>query len=103
MNKNTGDDAKNYVNQYLALDGVDGQNDLILMPQELPAKAELEIVYTVNGKEESSTVKLSDLNIKEWVMGQRYTYNITLGYDLIFVGATVDSWEAEQDVNIPIN
>ena len=73
------------------------------MPQELPAEAELEIVYTVNGKEESSTVKLSDLKIKEWVMGTRYTYNITLGYDLIYVGATVERWEAEQDVNIPIN
>lgn len=103
LNNNTGEDAIDYVNQYLALDGVDGQNDLILMPQELPAEAELEIVYTVNGKEESSTVKLSDLKIKEWVMGQRYTYNITLGYDLIYVGATVDRWETEQDVNIPIN
>lgn len=105
LNKNTGDDAKNYVNQYLALDGVDGQNDLILMPQVLPDEAELEIVYTVNGKEESSTVKLSDLNIKEWVMGQRYTYNITLGYDLILVGATVKNWDEEEDDddNIPIN
>lgn len=103
LNKNTGDDAKNYINQYLALDGVDGQNDLILMPQVLPDEAELEIVYTVNGKEESSTVKLSDLNIKEWVMGQRYTYNITLGYDLILVGATVKNWDEEDDVNIPIN
>jgi hypothetical protein len=103
LNKNTGDDAKNYINQYLALDGVDGQNDLILMPQVLPDEAELEIVYTGNGKEESSTVKLSDLNIKEWVMGQRYTYNITLGYDLILVGATVKNWDEEDDVNIPIN
>lgn len=88
---------------YLTLDGVTGQNDLILMPQVLPDKAELEIVYTVNGKEESSTVKLSDLNIKKWEMGKRYTYNITLGYDLILVGATVKNWDEEDDVNIPIN
>lgn len=88
---------------YLTLDGVTGQNDLILMPQELPSEAELEIVYTVNGKEESSTVKLSDLNIKKWEMGKRYTYNITLGYDLILVGATVKNWDEEDDVNIPIN
>lgn len=88
---------------YLTLDGVTGQNDLILMPQVLPDKAELEIVYTVNGKEESSTVKLSDLNIKEWEIGKRYTYNITLGYDLILVGATVKNWDEEDDVNIPIN
>ena len=90
---------------YLELDddNIKGHNDLILMPQELPAEAELEIVYTVNEKEESSTVKLSDLKIKEWEIGKRYTYNITLGYDLIYVGATVDRWETEQDVNIPIN
>ena len=105
LNKNTGDGAINYFNRYLALDGVTGQNDLILMPQELPSEAELVIEYMVNDKKESSTVKLSDLNIKEWEMGTRYTYNITLGYDLILVGATVDSWETEQEDedNIPIN
>lgn len=88
---------------YLALDGVDGQNDLILMPQELPSEAELVIEYMVNDKKESSTVKLSDLKIKEWEMGKRYTYNITLGYDLILVGATVDRWETEQEDYIQIN
>ncbi len=103
LNKNTGDGAINYVNRYLALDGVTGQNDLILMPQELPSEAELVIEYMVNDKKESSTVKLSDLKIKEWEMGTRYTYNITLGYDLILVGATVENWDEEDDVNIPIN
>jgi hypothetical protein len=73
------------------------------MPQLLPDEAELEIVYTVNGKEESSTVKLSDLKIKEWEIGKRYTYNITLGYDLILVGATVEKWEENDDINIPIS
>ena len=88
---------------YLTLDGVDGQNDLILMPQELPSEAELVIEYMVNDKKESSTVKLSDLKIKEWEMGKRYTYNITLGYDLILVGATVEKWEENDDINIPIS
>lgn len=87
---------------YLALDGVDGQNDLILMPQELPSEAELVIEYMVNDKKESSTVKLSDLNIKKWEIGKRYTYNITLGYDLILVGATVEKWE-ENGINTPIS
>lgn len=87
---------------YLTLDGVDGQNDLILMPQELPSEAELVIEYMVNDKKESSTVKLSDLKIKEWEMGKRYTYNITLGYDLILVGATVEKWE-ENGINTPIS
>lgn len=103
LNNNTGEDAIDYVNQYLVLDGVTGQNDLILMPQELPDEAVIMIEYTVNDSTESSTVKLSDLNIKEWEMGKRYTYNITLGYDLILVGATVEKWEENDDINIPIS
>ena len=52
--------------------------------------------------EVQTTVKLEDLT-SQWVMGTRYTYNITLGYDLIYVGATVDRWETEHDENIPMN
>jgi hypothetical protein len=103
LNNNTGEDAIDYVNQYLVLDGVTGQNDLILMPQELPDEAVIMIEYTVNDSTESSTVKLSDLNIKEWEIGKRYTYNITLGYDLILVGATVEKWEEDDDNYTPIS
>ena len=88
--------------------------DIILMPQEFIFKnengevvgysdAEIVIEYTVNESTQSSTVKLSDLKIKEWEMGKRYTYNITLGYDLILVGATVEKWEDGNTDDIPIN
>lgn len=99
---------------YLTLDGVTGQNDLILMPQEfvkvvdgsdvvVNSDAEIVIEYTVNDSPQSSTVKLSDIITYKWEIGKRYTYNITLGYDLILVGATVEKWEENDDINIPIS
>lgn len=98
---------------YLTLDGVNGQNDLILMPQEfvkvvdgsdvvVNSDAEIVIEYTVNDSPQSSTVKLSDIITYKWEIGKRYTYNITLGYDLILVGATVEKWE-ENGINTPIS
>lgn len=88
-------------------------NDIILMPQEFIFKEEGEVVgysdaeivinYSVNGTDQTpSVVKLSDLTEK-WEIGKRYTYNITLGYDLILVGATVEKWEENDDINIPIS
>lgn len=87
--------------------------DIILMPQEFIFKnengevvgysnAEIVINYDVNGTAQTpSVVKLSDLTEK-WEIGKRYTYNITLGYDLILVGATVDPW-TENGINTPIS
>lgn len=81
-------------------------SNIILLPQTMTDDAYITIKYKVGpvatAAEIESTVKLKSLT-SEWVMGTRYTYNITLGYDLIYVGATVDRWETEQDVNIPIN
>ena len=80
--------------------------NIILLPQTMTPYAYITIKYKVGdvntAAEVQTTVKLEDLT-SEWVMGTRYTYNITLGYDLIYVGATVDRWETEQDVNIPMN
>ena len=80
--------------------------NIILLPQTMTEAAYITIKYKVGdvntAEELESTVMIEDLT-SEWVMGTRYTYNITLGYDLIYVGATVDRWETEQDVNIPIN
>jgi hypothetical protein len=87
-------------------------NDIILMPQEFSNgssvingnNAEIVINYSLDGTPQSpTTVKLSDLKIKEWEMGKRYTYNITLGYDLILVGATVEKWEEDDDNYTPIS
>ena len=65
--------------------------------------AEIVINYDVNGTAQTpSVVKLSDLTENGWEIGKRYTYNITLGYDLILVGATVEKWE-ENGINTPIS
>ena len=86
------------------------ENDIILMPQEFSNgssvingnNAEIVINYSLDGTPQSpTTVKLSDLTT-EWEIGKRYTYNITLGYDLILVGATVEKWE-EIGINTPIS
>lgn len=85
-------------------------NDIILMPQMfkngssvINSDAEIVINYSLDGTPQSpTTVKLSDLTT-EWEIGKRYTYNITLGYDLILVGATVEKWEENDDINIPIS
>lgn len=83
--------------------------DIILMPQMfkngssvINSDAEIVINYSLGGTPQSpTTVKLSDLTT-EWEMGKRYTYNITLGYDLILVGATVEKW-TENGINTPIS
>ena len=83
--------------------------DIILMPQMfkngssvINSDAEIVINYSLDGTPQSpTTVKLSDLTT-EWEIGKRYTYNITLGYDLILVGATVETW-TENDINTPIS
>lgn len=81
-------------------------SNIILLPQTMTDDAYITIKYKVGpvatAAEIESTVKLKDLT-SEWVMGTRYTYNITLGYDLIYVGATVERWDTEADVNIPMN
>ncbi len=84
--------------------------DIILMPQMfkngssvINSDAEIVINYSLDGTPQSpTTVKLSDLTEK-WEIGKRYTYNITLGYDLILVGATVEKWEEDDDNYIPIS
>lgn len=84
--------------------------DIILMPQMfkngssvINSDAEIVINYSLDGTPQSpTTVKLSDLTT-EWEIGKRYTYNITLGYDLILVGATVEKWEEDDDNYIPIS
>ena len=80
--------------------------NIILLPQTMTTDAYITIKYKVGdvatAAEVETTVKLKDLT-SQWVMGTRYTYNITLGYDLIYVGATVERWDTEADVNIPMN
>lgn len=80
---------------------------LLLMPQLINDYDELSNLHTnldayitvgykvtISGHtyEQSATVRLSDLTDK-WEMGNRYIYNITIGYDTITFSPTVGEWE----------
>ena len=51
-----------------------------------------EVTISGHTYEQSATVRLSDLTDK-WEMGNRYTYNISIGYDVITFSPTVGEWE----------
>lgn len=90
---------------YLTLDEIKGQNDLILMPQVFNKGSDinynshirLEYVVTIGSSKftQEARIYLKDLS-EEWLLGNRYIYNITIGYDNITVGATSE-WV---DVNV---
>lgn len=51
-----------------------------------------EVTISGHTYEQSATVRLSDLTDK-WEMGNRYIYNISIGYDVITFSPTVGEWE----------
>lgn len=90
----------------------DGENEisnqLILMPQELPAEAIVKVTYTVNGNTHHKTAELrgwEDLSgnpVDAWEMGVRYTYRLvysssTAAKDKIYFSPSTDNW-VEHDV-----
>ena len=90
---------------YITLDEIQGQNDLIVMPQvfnkggvvNYNSHIRLEYVVTIGSSKftQEARINLKDLS-EEWLSGNRYIYNITIGYDNITVGATSE-WV---DVNV---
>lgn len=62
--------------------------------------AQISIDYTIATGSivvtQTATIKLSDLT-DNWGIGKRYVYNITIEYDRIIVGPTVEGWD---DVNV---
>ena len=78
----------------------DAQNNLITN-LDAYITVEYSVTVTVPGAdadadshsyEQSATVRLSDLTDK-WEMGNRYIYNISIGYDTITFSPTVSKWE----------
>lgn len=72
-------------------------NDVILLPQTLPADATIRVDYTmqtVTGSEipQYKEVAVSSLS-GEWVLGKRYTYNIIVGLDDIYFAPSVEDWQ----------
>ena len=91
-----------FTNESVILDGT-----MILMPQDLSDDAQLEIIYTVDGKERTKYVPLNVLEsttkgtISNWVMGTRYTY--CLHYQAqgkIFFAPSIDKWIDIDDIII---
>ena len=108
-----------YVSQLAAASG-NTCHQLLLMPQELPAEAYVEVDYTVNGKANSKTVFLKGLyttvqktdgdkveevkgeQINSWEIGKRYTYRLfysseSAAKDKIYFAPKTDTWG---DVNV---
>ena len=74
----------------------------ILLPQAFAEgnAALIKVDYTIKPTSmaeisQTATIPLYKLTT-EWVMGKRYTYNISIGYDTITISPTVIGWE---DVN----
>ena len=85
----------------ITLNNTDAQsansNDVILLPQILPADATIRVDYTmqtVTGSEipQYKEVPVSSLS-GEWVLGMRYTYNIIVGLDDIYFAPAVEDWQ----------
>ena len=52
------------------------------------AQTEIEIVYTIDGKQQKYVHTLTG----EWLMGYKYTYNYTINVNEIMFSCTVDEW-----------
>ena len=85
--------------------------NLILLPQPLTATKKLYIEYTItNGNvspwlEVAQTAEIALTNygqVTEWLRGNRYTYNITIGLDKIYFDPTVDAWDDVNAGNVTI-
>lgn len=97
----------------LDFDKVDGNvaYQLLLMPQDLSNDAIIEVVYTVNDKENTKEVNLKGLKsskvengslvetgtINSWEMGKRYTYQLhynqkSAAKDKIYFAPTTKEW-----------
>lgn len=80
---------------------------MLLMPQDLSDDAQLEIIYTVNGKERTKYVPLNTLEsttkgtISSWDLGTRYTYCLHYkAQGKIFFAPAVDEWIDIDDIVI---
>lgn len=114
-----------YVSQLSAADPTNVCNQLLLMPQQLPDDAYVEVVYTVNTKENTKNVKLKDLKtvvkktvggvtteevgppITKWEIGKRYTYRLVYSTassakDKIYFAPTTEGWNDVDVIVVPL-
>ena len=100
-------DAENYegsmsLTQDLTVAGVTA----LMLPQEFDDDVEITVEYYIKNPGEAAllqtkTFELSDdanqgdKDINKWVMGTKYTYNITIGLDDIYFAPTIEDWTTE--------
>lgn len=70
-------------------------NPMLVIPSE---QTEIEIVYTIDGKQQKYVHTLTG----EWKMGYKYTYNYTINVNEIMFSCTVDQWIPEEGGSITI-
>ena len=77
-----------------------------MLPQEFDDDVEITVEYYIKNPGEAAllqtkTFELSDdanqgdKDINKWVMGTKYTYNITIGLDDIYFAPTIEDWTTE--------
>lgn len=88
------------------LNGTTGQNDLILLPQVLPADAIIEVTYSLTSGAGNEITQVSETKINtltpEWIWNTRFIYNITIGLDKIYFAPAVESWTNAGEGSIEI-
>lgn len=114
-----------YVSQLAAATSGNTCHQLLLMPQELPAEAYVEVDYTVNGKANSKIVSLKGLyttvqqttgdkveevqgeQINSWGIGKRYTYRLfysseSADKDKIYFAPETEVWDDVDVIVVPL-
>lgn len=86
------------VNSELNVDNTDdASHSLLLLPQELDDAAEIYVEYTIGDTKQSKTVQLNTYDVKEWLIGYKYTYRLvvskeTVDKDRIYFSPSTDEW-----------
>lgn len=80
--------------------------DALVLPQVFDENVEITVDYYIKNPGETEllqtkTFELSedanqgDKDINKWIMGTKYTYNITIGLDDIYFAPTIEDWTTE--------
>lgn len=68
---------------------------LFVIPQTVTGDMIVEIIYTLNGKEDTFEAYLNSTTIEKWDAGRSYAYSFTVKDDgsILFAAPTVEKWE----------
>lgn len=98
-------ESPRYLSDLVTEDDDNTVHQLLVMPQDLTDESVLTIEYTVNGKENTKTVKLNEgltatdkQKVTTWEMGKRYTYRLNYTRsssekDKIYFAPSTEDWK----------